>query len=127
MTRREMRLPVPAPRAQENYFPPIKLYWPDIIYRRADIILANRTKPLQIENGKGQIVQKKIADFLVQFLNPVCIYAIRNANHVLGPPVFLALRSLRIFWARVLDQKLVDIAFMQTDFAETCKRCARFS
>ena len=39
MTRREMRLPVPAPRAQENYFPPIKLYWPDIIYRRADIII----------------------------------------------------------------------------------------
>jgi len=27
-----------SPRAQENYFPPIKLYWPDIIYLRADII-----------------------------------------------------------------------------------------
>ena len=91
MTRREMRLPVPAPRAQENYFPPIKLYWPDIIYRRADIIYPNRTKPLQIEIGKGENVQKKIADFLVTFLNTVRILSIRNGISLLGPPVFLAL------------------------------------
>ena len=101
MTRREMRLPVPAPRAQENYFPPIKLYWPDIIYRRADINYPNRTKPLQIEIGKGQNAQKKIADFLVQLSRSVYNHSLRFLFHVLGPPVFFALRSLRIFWVAI--------------------------